>query len=52
MIIIIIIIHHELDVDRTVAASLTVSSKVYQVAYVHFVYYSALFWHPVVVHTC
>ena len=40
----IVIIRHELDLDRLLAASSVVSSNVFQVVSVHSVYNSALFW--------
>jgi hypothetical protein len=53
MLIFIIIIRHELGLNRPVSASSnSLFTKVFQVVFVHFVYNAALFWHPVVVHSC
>ena len=46
--VLIIIIHHVLDLDRPVSPS----SKPFQVTFVHSVYNSAYFCHPAAVHSC
>ena len=49
---IIITIRHELGLDRPVSVCLITSSKVFQVAFVHSVYNSGLFFfYPVIVHS-